>query len=262
MRSIRVSLSALAMFLVAGMFLAGCGEETLTGVNATPVPDAGVLVEDPLDGVLNSTDGSTPADHGMRLDRLAQKLGLDEEQKAALKEAYKTFHDGLKALHAQVRSGDITVEDARAAAAVLREAFEAELQVILTPEQYEMLQEMRQNRDGRNHGMRDPHARWLYWLNEIGADEGQIADVMAALRTAHDALMDLRLAIKAGDVTREEAKTMVMDIRIAFDAALQDILTPEQYEALQELRPDERGKNHNDDGHGHRGGNGNGGDED
>ena len=33
-----------------------------------------------------------------------------------------------------------------------REAFEAKLQVILTPEQWDQLQEMRQNRDGHRHG--------------------------------------------------------------------------------------------------------------
>jgi len=259
MRSLRV-FSLLAV-LVAGTFLAGCGnDKSVTGVNSTPLPDPGTLVEDPLDGVLNSTDGSTPSDHGMLVGRLAEKLGLTDEQKAALMAAYQEFHDGLQALRQQVRSGDITLDEAKAAAAALRDAFEAELQVILTPEQYDLLQQMRQDRDGQGDGKRDPNQRWLAWLTKIGADESQISAVMDAIQTMNDALKAVHESLRNHEITGKEARDQVMQIRDDFDAALQGILTADQYQALQDLRPDQRGKH--GPGHDDGGDDDNGGDDD
>ncbi len=225
------------MVILASAALFGCGSESMTTA-VTPALDAGTLVADPLDGALNSTDGVTPAAAGPRIDRLAQVLGLTEDQIQALSVAYAEFRTGIEALRDQVRSGDLTVAEARTEAVALREAFEAELQVILTPEQYDLLQEMRASRDGHGEHGRNRDGRWLAWLTGIGADQDQIGAVMDALAILHDGLADLRTQVKDGTLTREEAIAQVEELRAAFDAALQTILTAEQYEALQELRPD------------------------
>lgn len=240
MRANRSTLSLsmfLTVILVGSFLVAGCGDDgTITGTSTAP--DVSTLVEDPLDGILDSTAGVTPAEPGPRIDRLAEALGLTEEQTAALAEAYAEFHDAVDVLKDQVRSGEITRDEAQATAAELREAFEAALQVILTPEQYDLLQEMRQNRDGRGEGRKNPIERWTEWLSEIGASEDQIDAVFAALDVLHDGLADLRAQIKDGTLTRDEAKAAAEELRAAFDAELQTILTAEQYEALLELRPD------------------------
>ena len=64
-------------------------------------------------------------------------------------EAMETLRTGMQDLHSQVRSGDLTREEARSLAEDLRNAFDAELQTIrtiLTEEQYAALQELRPDR--------------------------------------------------------------------------------------------------------------------
>ena len=227
--------------IMAAVALTGCSDETdLTGVE-TPGTEV-FMTEDPFDGVLNSTMEYTPPDPGTRIDRLAEVLGLDEDQKAALLAAYTEFREGVAAIKDQVAAGELTCEDAREQVTVLREAFEAELQLILTPEQYNLLQEMRQNKKDRKIGHRNANDRWDAWLVEIGADEDQTAAVLEALATFRSGIHDLHDQVKAETMTLDEAKEAAEVLRAEFDAALQAILTPEQYAALQELRPDCEGK--------------------
>ena len=230
------------MFAVA---FTGCSDKT--GLTEVEGPGTEVLfTEDPLDGVLNSTMDYTPPDPATRIDRLAEVLGLDEDQKAALLAAYIEFREGVAELRELVKAGDLTCEDAREQVTVLREAFEAELQLILTPEQYDLLQAMRQSGNGVKDRDRirdkDSHERWLVWLAEIGCDEDQTAAVLVALDAFRAEMQGLHDQIKAGTLTPEEAREAGVALRAEFDAALQAILTPEQYEALQELRPDCEGK--------------------
>ena len=124
---------------------------------------------------------------------------------------------------------------------MLRDAFEAELQLILTEEQWDLLQQMRQDAHGPhgNHmGNQNPYDRWHDWLNEIDADEDQSAEVFAALDVLRAGIRDLRDQVHDGTLTREEARDAIEILRADFEAALQSILTEEQYAALQELRPD------------------------
>jgi len=174
-----------------------------------------------------------------RVDRILQ-VGLDDTQKEAFLAAYLEFRSAVTDLRELVRAGDITIEEARAQAAVLREAFEAEIQLILTPEQYDLLQEMRRIRDRVRDKINatDKYVRWELWLTEIGADSTQIADVILALDIMHEGIRDLATQVKAGEVTRAEALAAIQLLRDEFDAALQAILTVEQYEALLALRPD------------------------
>jgi len=237
----------LAFTLVATFALIGCGSESITSPGLTDT----ALVEDPLDGVLNSTEARTPADPGERIARLAAALDLTEEQVAALTDAYGVFRAGIDDLKAQVDAGDLTRDEAKALAADLREAFEAELQVILTPEQYDLLQEMRQNKDGGRRGHRDRSDRWNAWMEEIGADEAQLEAINAAAGIFHDGMKALHEQVKDGTLTRGEVKDEAKALRDAFDAALQEILTEEQYAMLLELRPDCGGRDHgSDNGHG------------
>jgi Spy/CpxP family protein refolding chaperone len=248
----------LALILLSCLVV-GCGEN---GAIADPEggsnlgDDPGELVEDPFEGALNSTLGYTPPDPDNLINRLAEALGLDADQKEDLASAYLEFREAHKDLRDQVRSGELTREEACELAAELRESFEAELQIILTPEQYELLQELRDGRNGRGgepgdgpwgrpgDGERGPFALWTAWLTEVGADSSQIETILGALTTLHEGMQEIRDQVRDGTLTREEAKAAAEELRAAFDAVLQDVLTAEQYEALQELRPDCRGKPH------------------
>jgi len=236
---------ALALLTIA---LSGCSQDDVT----VPTTDPMAIAADPLDDALKSMDGDVPSRPSDRVARLADALGLDDDQVTALTDAYAVFRDGMEDLHTQVQAGDLTMEEAREAALLLREAFEAELQVILTVEQWDLLQEMRlAGREGRRLHDHDRNRdrsfgdRWVDILTEIGADEDQIAAVSEALDTMMTGMMDLRTQVQDGILTHEEAFEAAAVLRADFDAALQTILTEEQYAALLDLRPDCGGR------HGH-----------
>ncbi len=99
------------------LVLCGCSQDEI----ASPTGDQMLILEDPLDDVLKSTDGVTPDAPHDRLARLAEVLDLDETQLAELTLAYTVFRDGVDELHALVQAGEMTREEARAACAILRE---------------------------------------------------------------------------------------------------------------------------------------------
>ncbi|MBN1164295.1 MAG: hypothetical protein JXB45_06935 [Candidatus Krumholzibacteriota bacterium] len=227
--------------LLLGLILLGvigCSQENSSTAPDVPQLNLSAVAEDPLGDALDSTDGCTPADPTARIDRLAEVLDLSEEQKAALLEAFLEFRAAVTALRDQVIAGEITLREARDQALLLREDFEAELQVILTPEQYDQLEEMRRHRFRNETGECDKYQRWDAWLTEIGADSTQIAAVYEALDILRDGIRDLNSQVQDGTITRREAILAAKALREEFDATLQDILTEEQYEALLALRPD------------------------
>jgi hypothetical protein len=235
-------LALLLTLLTALLVMAGCSQED--DVTSPAVQDEDLLLaEDPIEDALKAMDGEAPADHNDRLARIAELLELDEEQLVAFTEAYDAHHAAMQDLRAQVQADEITLEEARELAAGLREEFEAELQIILTEEQWDLLQEMREHgrrphRPRPGHGPGNYEERWTYWLGEVGADETQIAAVLEAKETEREALQDIRIQCRAGDITREEARAASEMVRADFDAALQTILTVEQYEDLLAMLPD------------------------
>ena len=228
----------IGIILLASTAMIGCSQDS-----TVVAPEESLLsriAEDPFKEVMTSYDGYTPENPEALIDRLVEILGLDEVQKEALLTAYLEFRVALVELRDLVRAGDITFEEARAQAVLLRDAFEAELMLILTPEQYDLLQEIRRVRErirDRVHAT-DKYVRWDIWLTEIGADSTQMADIYIALETLHEGIRDLVSQVKDEIITKEEALLAAQILREEFDAALQAILTAEQYEALLALRPD------------------------
>lgn len=245
-------LVALAVLAVAVM--TGCsGDNSITNSvpdqEQIPQDEMSLLMTDPLDNSLDTTDGYTPAEPGPRIERLAEVLGLTEEQTQALYDLYVQFRADQVEIREACRSGEITIEEARAQMEELRAELEAEIQLILTPEQYELLLEMRSQRphgepggpggpDNPGHHGQPGFAIWEVWLDEIGADESQTDAVFSALEDLHTAMADLRVQVREGVLTPQEAREQAVLLREEFDTELQTILTPEQYEQLLELRPD------------------------
>ena len=239
--------TSLLILVIAGLMLTvtGCSDHHMT----EPTPGTIVIAEDPLDGVLKSTDGRTPADPRERCSRLGEVLGLDEDQMDALTMAYIGYRDGMAGLRTQVRNGDLNMDRARHMAIGMREAFEAEMQMILTAEQWDHLQDMRHEgrhgegyhgggHHGGGHHHQGPTDLWGSMFEDIGLDADQIAAVLAALDVLHEGMQDLRDQMHDGAMTYEEAHEAAEALRADFETALQTILTEEQYLALHDLRPD------------------------
>jgi hypothetical protein len=238
--TLRAGLVAVLAIAALGL-LAGCSDDGPT----TAAPQSAWTVTDPLADVLKSTDGHTPPAPEDRVARLAEILGLTDEQAAAFLDACTAFFDGVAALRDQVQAGELTHDEAHVQADALRAEFEAALQTILTPEQYDMLAEMRMQRDP--HHDRPPHdapprpdlmAHWTEWLTAVEATQDQVDAVMAGLETMRTGLDEVRAAVRAGEMTFEEATAAVEQLRADFDALLQETLTEDQYAALLEMRPD------------------------
>jgi len=239
--------TSLLILVMAGLMLmvAGCSDNDVTA----PPSGTIVIAEDPLDDVLKSTDGRTPADPRERCTRLGEVLGLDEEQMEALTMAYIGYRDGMAGLRTQVGNRHLTMDEARHMAVAMREAFEAEMQIIMTAEQWDHLQDMRHegrhggdHHSGGHHGgghhHQGPTDLWGSMFDDIGLDADQIAAVLAALDVLHEGMQDLRDQMHDGTMTYEEAHEAAEALRADFDTALQGILTEEQYQALLDLRPD------------------------
>ena len=239
--------TSLLILVIAGLMLmaAGCSDHHMT----EPTPGTIVIAEDPLDDVLKSTDGRTPADPRERCTRLGEVLGLDEDQLSALTMAYTGFRDGMAELRTRVGNGDLTMDEAGHMAVAMREAFEAEMQIIMTAGQWDQLQDMRHEgmphdhqQGGGHHGggrhHQGPTDLWGSMFEDIGLDADQIAAVLAALDVLHEGMQDLRDQMHDGTMTYEEAHEAAEALRADFDTALQTILTEEQYQALLDLRPD------------------------
>jgi predicted small lipoprotein YifL/soluble cytochrome b562 len=241
----------LLLIVSALVLLAACGDGGPTSTD--PADVAAWTVADPLADVLKSTDGVTPHSPEDRVARLTEVLGLSDEQAAAFLDACLAFEAAVADLRAQVEAGELTHEEAHAQAALARETFEATVQTVLTAEQWDLLQEMRHDHDtppgGGHHG--DDHhdgpdhvAHWTEWLTAVGADQAQTDAILAGMDAMRAALEDLRAAVRAGEMTFEEARAEAEALRAGFDQLLQDTLTAEQYAALLELRPDHGGRRH------------------
>lgn len=237
--------TSLLILVLAGLMLlvTGCSDDDVTA--PAPTLQTGAIASDPLDDVLKSTDGRTPADPIERCARLGEVLGLDDDQLAALTMAYTGFRDGMAELRTEVMNHGMTMADARDAARDLRNGFEAEMQIILTAAQWDQLQDMRhegRQDDGHHRGggghHQGPGDLWGSYFEEIGVDAGQIAAIIEALYVLQSGMQDLRDQMHDGTLTYEEAHEAAEALRADFDAALQSILTEEQYQALLDLRPD------------------------
>ena len=77
----------------------------------------------------------------LSLDRIAETLGLSDEQREKFGPAYEEFTKKQKALRDQTRSGELDREEARERQKELRKERDAKLKEILTEEQYKKFQQ-------------------------------------------------------------------------------------------------------------------------
>src|SRR5258706_2037559 len=79
----RRGIMTIAAIAIIGMIGTGCGSHSINST-AGDTSALGFQVTDPLSGVLNSVDGTTPTNLSRRWARLAELLGLDATQVAAV----------------------------------------------------------------------------------------------------------------------------------------------------------------------------------
>jgi len=92
--------------------------ETTTTTNPAPAVNTAVPAETP-------NVGKVPKNHGKRMDKVAQELGLNEDQKHKMKAIIEERHEKIKAIHEETK---------------------AKLKTVLTPEQFSKFESMHPHR--------------------------------------------------------------------------------------------------------------------
>jgi len=173
-------------------------------------------------------------------------LDLTAEQRTQLQAARKAHRETMQALHEQFRSGAITEEQFRQQAQANREAMQAQLAGILTPEQLEQLQarraEHRQERaerqldrlDLRQEHMTEFLTKVLL-LNET--QQQQLATFANTVRTRTTALLKgvIDGSIEPPDTMSE--RRQIQDDFVSSFTAILDADQLQRWEALQSLLP-------------------------
>lgn len=169
---------------------------------------------------------------------LADSLNLTDEQKAGIASIRETYRDRFQELARARREGTVPPDDARARMQELRDTMRAEVEALLTDEQKAQLAGRRaQARDRfderrvRREAFRE-EARAVR-IEVLGLTAEQ-QEALEALREAQRAeRQELRGSFRSGNAGRGEQGNAFRELRQARDAALADILTPEQLEIVK-----------------------------
>lgn len=174
----------------------------------------------------------------MMAKRMKTELNLTDEQTEAIKQFNLTN---------MPKQGERPDEDARKK---MQEQREAEMKKILTEEQFAKWQEMQKNRMQGRSGMqsRGMSGRSGEARPEMVNNAESRMDRLKEELSLTDSQVEQLKAIREGDAAeRKQEMDRMMDLRkeksAAYEEKLQNILTPEQYTKLQELRKQQKDKN-------------------
>jgi Spy/CpxP family protein refolding chaperone len=200
--------------------------------------------------------------HGERLDQMMDALDLTDEQRAQVEEAAEAMHEQMQELHEQCRESDEDRAECRERGRELHDQFRAQLETILTAEQLEQLDDLRNERREERSEQRD--ARMEVRADRMVTLLSKILDLTAdqeeQIRAIHESMAEERQAIRdqmhSGEVSFEDMREQRDERRDEIHQAIRDILTPDQqevFDALADLLP------HHGPGFGHGPGHGVGG---
>lgn len=161
--------------------------------------------------------------------RFAEKLNLTDAQRAQLKALHTGQRDAVKAW--MDANPNATREEKQAYRKEQAESHREALQNVLTPEQQQMLEETRSARSRRSRGRMQRGHRGLAGLELTDAQKSQLQDLRQAHRAAMKAWMEAQ-----PEATREEKRAYRKEQAEAHRNALENILTPEQKQMLEERR--------------------------
>lgn len=139
--------------------------------------------------------------------------GLTDEQRAGVRAALQAARQEIEAIRARLRSGEITIEEARALVRRVHESLLETLSTILTPEQLEELH-------------RPPHRPGPPPAPMF--TEEQMTQILALRQELAAFVESLRVRVRSGELTGEEAREQLRQAVQRFNAAVCSILTAEQ----------------------------------
>jgi len=193
-------------------------------------------------------EGHRPKDgqgRGQKHDRLPDELNLTEEQRAQLAEARQPMRDVMQELHAQYPGGRKN-EEFQTKAQELRDKMRATMEGILTQEQLDQLQQLRDNRHAERSEQReemvetklDRHVEFLTGVLDLTDTQSeQVRDILAS---SHEQTKTLMENAREDKTARDELRDAMKNIKDEAATTIRGILTPEQtaiFDALKEMMP-------------------------
>ncbi len=175
-----------------------------------------------------------------------QSLNLTDEQREQLKAVREQFKGQFQAVREQVQAGTLTREQAWEQMQALHEKVKAASAPYLTPEQQQQIEAHRaEMKEKRGEGFKGP-----------GAGRGEVADAMnltdeqkeqvKTVRAQYEGQFKaIRDQVKAGTLTKEQAKEKAQALMAEVKAAMAPYLTPEQLQQLEEMKARRQGRHGN-----------------
>ena len=194
-----------------------------------------------MPGCTNNTNLTEPeqrpeavllADMSLAFVVASDSLDLTPEQREKLEAALKQFRQDVEAAMRTYKNGEMTREELRARVTDLENRLDAEVQAILTPEQYERWknhQKQIKDQGGVPYPLVVPLDR-LARLLELTPDQIEQARVLV-----HNAQLALRHAVETIH-ERGKLKEAIESIFKRTDAAFQSLLTREQLAKYHEIK--------------------------
>lgn len=191
--------------------------------------------------------------------RLTKQLQLTQEQSAEVEKIYRDQAEVRKTRREQMRKEGLRpdMQAMRAQMEKERADMDAKMEKVLTPEQYAKYKEMQAARgknhmargNGREYGkQRGPAAHGNRgcvkqecnndaYLEKMKAELGLTDEQVAKMKQLMDAQKEQRREdMKNRKSEMEKRRSEMQQRRAENDAALKEILTPEQYEKMQQMK--------------------------
>lgn len=180
---------------------------------------------------------------GGHMQAVAKELGLDEKQQDALKALHQETRAQADAQFESFHKGTINEDQLHAALDSIHKDARAKMAAILTPDQLTKLDAMRDGRFEKRMSLRvenaddrtDMHLAWLDRTLEL--TDAQASQVRVALTTLTDAQTAALKAVQSGSLTREQAHGQMRAAHDAFAETLKGILTAQQAQRMEILKP-------------------------
>jgi len=174
---------------------------------------------------------------------VATELGLTEKQRDQLRDLRKETRARADAQRTSLNRGDISEDQMRDALHDIHEDARARMTTILTPDQLKKLDSMRDERVAR--GMErhleradsrgDAQVEWLTRTLQLSG--AQASSMRVALVKLADAQKSALKGVEDGSLTRDQSGQRMRTAHDAYTQSLKGILTPEQNQRMEILKP-------------------------
>jgi len=206
--------------IIGGAFLASL---TCSLVAQTPAPESSPASADKCD----KCGPNAPRDP-------LAKLNLTDDQKNQVQTVMQKTREDVKTIK---ENAALTPEQKGQQIQAARQSSDEQMKTILTPEQYQKFEEMKAAWKNKGEGKDRPHNPF----EKLNLTEEQKAQIHPIMQKTGEEIQ----AVKADTaLTKEQKEQQIQTIKESTDEQLKTILTSEQYQKLEQMKAEHKGKHH------------------